>query len=315
MTPKRIHPQIQTLLELGMKHGVPPVQTLSPEQARESRNPMMITNGGPPETVAHVEDRIIPGPAGGLPVRIYTPEGNAPFPILVYYHGGGWVIGNIDTHNGICAALANRADCIVVSVDYRLAPEHRFPAAADDAYGAVRYIADHAREFGGKSEKIAVGGDSAGGNLATVACLMAKDRKAPDINFQLLVYPVTDLSNTKTESYRNHADGYNLTRDGMIYFRNHYLAEESDRHHPYASPLLAPDLTGLPPAFVIAAEFDVLLDEGKAYADRLKASGNMVAYVLYDDMIHAFFNMSACVDRACEAIDQAGGALKNAFSG
>jgi len=223
------------------------------------------------------------------------------------------VIGNLDTHDGPCRALANRSDCIVVSVDYRLAPESKFPAAADDAYAATCWAAENATGINGDASRIAVCGDSAGGNLAAAVCLMARDKSGPDLKCQVLVYPITNLESLDTDSYRQHAEGYLLTADGMLYYRNHYIDREKDTRHPYASPLLAEDLSGLPPALMIAAEYDVLKDEGKAYVDRLQRAGVSVEYKLYEDMIHAFFNMGGIVDTAQAAYDDAAAALRKAF--
>src|SRR5262249_5257951 len=221
-----------------------------------------------------------------------TPAGDGPLPLLMYFHGGGWVIGDLDTCEGICRSLANGAGCIVVAVDYRLAPEHRYPAAAEDCYAATAWAAEHARELGGDSRRIAVGGDSAGGTLTTVVALMARDRGGPPLGHQLMVYPVTEHS-YETASYRDFADGYLLNLELMTYFWNQYLGGASDGLDRYASPLRAPDLRGLPPALVITAEFDPLRDEGEAYAARLREAGVPVTLSRYDGVFHAFFSMAA----------------------
>ena len=301
MFPNQLNSQIVRLLEEMQAKGAPPVQMLSPQEARETRNPVLKELGGVPEPVEKVENKQIPGPAGTIPVRIYSPEGEGPFPVFVFFHGGGYVIGNLDTHDAPCRAIANRAACIVVSVDYRLAPENKFPAAAEDAYAATLWVAENAKEINGNPKCIAVGGDSAGGNLAAVVCLMARDKKGPPLKYQVLIYPIANLASFDTQSYGEHAEGYLLTREGMIYYRNHYIGKEEDAQNPYASPLLADDLSDLPPALMIAAEFDVLKDEGKAYVDRLNQAGVSVEYRLYDDMIHAFYNMAGVVDRTKDA--------------
>ncbi|HEY3081161.1 MAG TPA: alpha/beta hydrolase [Chloroflexota bacterium] len=268
---------------------------------------------GSSEPIAKREARTIPGPGGELPVRVYTPAGAGPYPVLVYFHGGGWVIGDLDTHDGVCRALANGADCVVVSVDYRLAPEHRYPAAAEDCYAATVWVAEHARELGADSSRIAVAGDSAGGNLAAVVDLMARDRGGPPLVHQLLVYPVTD-HRRDTASYREFADGYLLDENLMAYFWKQYLSGESDGRGAYASPLRAPDLAGLPPALVITAEFDPLRDEGEAYAARLREAGVPVTLSRYDGVPHGFFSMAAVLDQARSSRDEATAALRAAFA-
>lgn len=250
---------------------------------------------------------------GEIPIRIYQPQGNNPFPILLYFHGGGWVTCNLDTHDSLCRSLANGASCIVVSVDYRLAPEHKFPAAVDDAYAATRWASDNAESINGDSNRIAVGGDSAGGNLAAVVSLMARDNGSPSLRHQLLIYPVTDLSSFDTKSYREHGEGYILTRDSMEYYRGHYIRRDEDALNPYASPLLAQDLSGLPPALVMAAEFDVLTDESNAVANRLRRVGISVTYSCYEGMIHPFLSLAGMVDRARDGISEAATALRSAF--
>jgi acetyl esterase len=313
MATGKLDPQIEALLQQMEQQGMVPVHTLTPRKARESRNPVFIRLGGPPEAVANVENLTIPGQAGEIPIRIYTPQGRPPFPILVYFHGGGWVICNLDTHDSVCRSLANGASCIVVSVDYRLAPEHKFPAAVDDAYAATQWVADSANLINGDSARIAVGGDSAGGNLAAVVSLMAREKGGPSLMYQVLIYPVTNISSFDTNSYREHGEGYILTKDSMEYYRRHYIGHEEESQNPYASPLLAQELSGLPPALVITAEFDVLTDEAEAFANRLKQAGVPVMYTCYEGMIHAFFALGAVVDRAREAMDEITAALRSAF--
>jgi len=269
---------------------------------------------GPGETVARVQDRTIPGPGGDLPVRIYWPEADGPLPILVYFHGGGWVICSLDTHDGTCRQLANRAGCIVVSVDYRLAPEHRFPAAADDCYAATVWAAEHAEELGGDRARVAVGGDSAGGNLAAVVALMARDRGGPALVFQLLVYPVIDRDLDRHPSMTENASGYLLERDDMDWFWGLYLGDDADAESPYAAPARATSLAGLPPALVLTAEYDPLRDEGEAYGRRLQAEGVAATVSRYDGLVHGFFGMSALVERAADALEEAADALRRAFA-
>src|SRR5881397_1593802 len=250
-----LDPEAKMLLE-QLTTVVRPFDELSVLEARAAIVTLSAA-AGEGEAVARVESRTVPGPRGEIPVRVYTPEGCAPFPVLVYFHGGGWVTGSLETHDGLCRHLANAAGAVVASVDYRLAPEHPFPASGEDAYAATRWVAANAAVIGGDAKRIAVGGDSAGGNLAAVVSLMARDRGGPAIALQLLVYPVTNHA-YDTASYRENADGYLLTRDSMVWFWNHYLRSDRDGADPYASPLRAPNLAGLPPAVVVTAEFDPL---------------------------------------------------------
>lgn len=306
--------QIKALLAQMQEQGTPPVHTLTPEAARATRNPLFIELGGARVDMEKTEDRIIPGPGGDIPVRLYRPRAEGPLPVLIYLHGGGWVIGNLDTHDGPCRSLAQGASCAVVSVDYRLAPEHKFPSAVEDAYAATCWVAENGRRINLDTSRVAVGGDSAGGNLAAVVCLISRDRGGPPLCGQLLVYPVTDLSSLDGDSYRRHGEGYMLTRDGMAYYRAHYLTAEADALNPYASPLLAEDLSGLPPACILTAEFDVLTDEAAAYAARLKEAGIPVRYTCFKGMIHAFFGLAGAVDRAGDALREAAAALRSTFA-
>lgn len=309
--------QTRALLARLAAAGGAPVYELSPSEARAGRNPFFAAMGGPAPRVSKVEERSIPGPAGDISLRIYTPECESDdavgYPLLVYFHGGGWVLGNLDTHDSLCRSLANAGGSVVVSVDYRLAPENRFPAAVEDAYRAVCWVSENARHLNGDASRLSVGGDSAGGNLAAVSCLWAKERGGPHVMHQLLLYPVLDLSNFDKESYHVHGEGYLLTAQSMVYYRGQYLRDEGDRKNPYASPLLAHDLSGLPPATVVAAELDVLTDEGKEYADRLNSAGVPVTYVCYDQMIHPFLNFLEDVDRAGEAVLEIGSLLRKAY--
>jgi len=314
MATGKLDPQVEAFLHQMEQQGTPPVHTLTALQARETRNPVFIKLGGPPESVADVKDLDIPGPAGQIPIRIYTPQGTGPFPVLVFFHGGGFVICNLDTHDSICRSLANGASCIVVSVDYRLAPEHKFPAAVDDAYAATQWVAFNADRIKGDPDRIAVGGDSAGGNLSAVVSLLARDKGGPSLIYQLLLYPVTNLSSFDTDSHRQHGEGYILTSDGMEYYRDHYVEHEEELQNPYVSPLLAQEMTGLPPALVITAQFDVLTDEAEAYANRLKEAGVQVKYICFDGMIHAFFSLPTVIDQARDAMDEATAALRTVFA-
>jgi acetyl esterase/lipase len=264
-----------------------------------------------PQPTAQVEDRTVPGPDGDIPIRVYRPDVGGSLPILVWYHGGGWVIGSIETHDTTCRALANLTPCIVVSVEYRLAPEARFPAAPEDCYAATRWVAEHGAELGGDPSRLAVGGDSAGGNLAAAIALMARDRGGPSIAFQLLVYPVTDY-NFETSSYREMAEGYGLTRDTMQYFWELYLADPAAAN-PLTSVLQA-DLAGLPPALVITAEYDPLRDEGDAYAAKLQAAGVQVEHVSYPGQIHGFFAVGTMMQAGDRAVASAARSMAAALA-
>ena len=308
-----LDPQIRTLLDqLAL---MPAWYEVPLDEARQQRVQSTPVLNGPPEPVQKVEDREIPGPGGTIPLRIYTPEGEAPLPLLVYFHGGGWVLSNLDTHDMLCRKLANRASCIVVSVDYRLAPEHKFPAAVEDSYAATSWVAEHASELYGDATRLAVGGDSAGGNLAAVTTQIAREQGSPAIFFQFLIYPVTDQypASTQRKSFLENGEGYFLTREGMRRFLHHYLERPEQGSDPRFAPLLTKDLSGLPPALIVTAEYDPLLDEGELYAQRLQEAGVPVTLKRYDGMIHGFFSMAGVIDHSNKAIDETAAILKRAF--
>jgi acetyl esterase len=305
-----LDPQAKAVMDQVAALGFPAVHTVSPQQARANAQARPRAVG--PE-VARVENRTIPGPDSQVPVRIYTPPGSGPFPALVWFHGGGWVVGDLESADATARLLTLGAGCVVVSVDYRLAPEAKFPGPAEDCYAATRWVAEHAAEIGVSGNNLAVGGDSAGGNLAAAVCLMVKDRGGPPLGMQLLVYPVTDR-NFETGSYGDNAEGYSLTRETMIWYWDKYLANDADGGNAYAAPLRAQDLGGLPSAVVITAEYDPLRDEGEAYANRLEAAGVPTTLTRYPGMIHGFFGMSAVVDKGKDAIAQASAALTAAFA-
>ena len=305
-----LDPQVKLVLEQLAAAGAPPLETLSPEQARKA----FTLPRSEVESVGKVANRTIPGPAMDIPVRVYYPkESQTTYPALVYYHGGGWVVGNIESHDDVCRALTNLANCVTISVDYRLAPEHKFPAAVEDSYAAVQYIYDHAEDFQIDRSRIAVGGDSAGGNLAAVVSNLAKDRNAPSICFQLLIYPSTNVGGKPTVSMLENAEGYFLTKGTMEWFRKCYLNNEEDKLNPLLSPILYEDFSGLPPALVITAEYDPLRDEGEDYAKKLVEAGIEVETVRYNGAIHGFVSMSAVIDLGKEALEKSGSALKAAF--
>lgn len=248
-----------------------------------------------PEPVFPLErvfEHTVPGPAGEIPARVYSPGGDAVLPVLVYFHGGGWVIGDLDSQDRACRKMALQANIIIVSVDYRLAPEHKFPAAFDDCYAVTEWVAQHGADLGMDTLRIAVGGDSAGGNLAAAVCLKARDADGPKINFQLLIYPGVDATRLNRRSHQNFSRGFLLSVQDIDYFRQAYANSPEDYLNPYMSPLLADNHSGLPPAFVFTAEFDPLKSEGRAYADKLGESGVEVSYKDYPGTIHAFFGLS-----------------------
>ena len=306
----KLYPEVRALLEANEAEGAPAMETLSPAEARQAVIDALKAVAGQSEEIGRVEDFRIPHPEHPIPIRIFTPTGDGPFPSLVYFHGGGWVVCDLDTHDAVCRAIARRAGAVVVAVDYRLSPEYKFPAAVEDCYTATEWVAANAASLAVDPRRIAVGGDSAGGNLSAVMCLKSRDEGGPMLALQVLVYPVTNLASFDTPSYREFAEGYYLTRAEMEWFRGHYLARTEDAQSPYASPLLAPDLRGLPPALVITAECDTLRDEGEAYAKRLAEAGVEVACTRYGGMIHPFFSLGAAFSQGRRAIEQVAAAVR-----
>jgi acetyl esterase len=307
-----LHPQCKAFLDGLAASGGKPIEQLPLAEARTVPR-AMIELGGPEEPVAEVGDRKIGGPNGPIPIRVYRPAAGDALPALVFFHGGGFVICDLESHDRQCRALANASGCVVVSVDYRLAPEHKFPAAAEDAYAATRYVAEHAAELGVDPGRIAVGGDSAGGNLAAVVALMARDRGGPGLGFQLLIYPLVDFEDA-SPSMQQYDQGHFLTREFMEWCARQYLARAADGRTAYASPLNAPDFAGLPPAMVITAECDPLRDQGEAYARRLQSAGVPVELKRYEGMIHPFFSLAGIVDTARTAVADAASALRRALT-
>jgi acetyl esterase len=304
---------VRALLDQMKAAALPKIWELAPSAARAVARSRFIPGKETP--IGKSEDRKIPGSAGDIPVRVYTPvdaKGDV-LPGLVFFHGGGFVIGDLETHDDLCRCLANGGGCRVVSVDYRLAPECPFPAAVDDCFAATKYVAAHASEFGINAAQLAVGGDSAGGNLAAVVCLLAK-AEGPKIAFQLLIYPVTQLGQPEMPSMKENAKGYFLERESMAWFTRMYCPDAAHHGDHRMSPLLAKDLSGLPPAYVATAGFDPLRDEGKAYADKLDAAGVPVTYVNYPGMIHGFFSLRGFVPKAREAVAAAAAAVNAALN-
>ncbi|HLX17925.1 MAG TPA: alpha/beta hydrolase [Bradyrhizobium sp.] len=293
--------------------GRPAYETLSPEEAREYyRQARLVSNPEPPE-LKSVESLAIPAPHGSIPARVYTPkmlrQKNGLAPALVFFHGGGWVIGDLDTHDVVCRKLADEGQLIVISVDYRLAPEHKFPAAVDDAIAATTWIADHAEKFGIDTARLLVGGDSAGGNLAAVVAISARDGSGPAIAGQVLIYPATDFA-LAHPSHGEPETSILLTHSVIRWFRDHYLNGAADIHDWRASPARAKTLIGLPPAYVLTAGADPLRDEGDEYARRLKEAGVAVTYRTFPGQFHGFFTMGKLLQQANIAAGEIGAWLR-----
>ncbi len=307
-----VTPEVQTILDFIAAAEGPPREQLDPTELREGYAALSLVESR--AEMATVTDHVVPGPAGDIPVRVYVPTTEpGPRPVLVYFHGGGWVIGDLDTHDGTVRAVAEGSGVTVVSVDYRLAPENPFPAAIDDCLAAVHWVVDHAAELDVDPARLAVGGDSAGGNLAAVAAIELRDTTV-DVGFQLLIYPVTD-STMAHPSIDENAEGYFLTKATMAWFWQQYVGD-GDMTGPRVSPMHAPDaaLTGLPPALVITAEYDPLRDEGEAYAARLAAAGVDVTVTRYDSVIHGFFSMRDLVPEGKAAVDEGCVALRSTLA-
>ena len=312
-----LHPQARFLLDLMVERQVPPTHTLSPAEARRLyRERRAVTQPEPPP-IAETRDLQASGPHGPIPLRLYHPlpaaqRKTAP-PVLVYYHGGGWVIGDLDTHDTLCRELANASGCAVVAVDYRMAPEHRFPAAVDDCIAATRWVRDHAADLGVDATRLAVGGDSAGGNLAAVVALALRDAGDLPVRFQLLIYPATD-QRRGAPSHTTNAQGYLLTADTMAYFHDHYLPEPAQDLDWRASPLLHPDLSKLPPALVLTAGYDPLRDEALQYSQALTQAGNRCTHILFERQIHGFVLMGKVLDEANTAVQICAAELRRALA-
>jgi acetyl esterase len=306
-----LNPQVQEYLHGLSEQGLPPLYRLPLAEARETYRDLSVPDE-PPESVGSVTDRTISGPNGDIPIRLYRPTADGPRPALAFFHGGGWMLGGIETHDALCRALTNAADCVVVAVDYRLAPEHRFPDGLEDCYAATQWLADNAEAIGATPGALAVAGDSAGATLALGVSLLARDRGGPSIDYQVLAYPPADFG-FETDSYEENAQGYFLTRKDMERFWSGYVRSELDGDHPYAAPLQADRLDGVPPAFLLTCGFDPLRDDGRALAERLDAAGVPIRHVQYGDMIHGFLTMLANpeLDRARAAIDEIGDAVRS----
>ena len=309
-----LHPQIQRVLQVMAEANLKPIEAMTPAEARAQMEATAQSRKAEPLPVARVEERMVPGPAGGIRLRLYWPNAAAPAPAIVYYHGGGHVIGSLDTHDLIARNLCAGTEALVASVDYRMGPEHKFPAAVDDSVAALKWVHAHANELGADPDRIGVHGDSAGANLAAVVALMARDAGTPNLRLQSLVYPVADYGLTG-DSYEKFAEGYGLlTRQAMVWFRNHYLRSPRDAEDWRASPIRVATLAGVAPAIVVTAECDVLHDDGERYAEALRRAGVPVEYKEYPGMIHAFFGMVPVVDDAMNAQRAVWAAFKRAFT-
>ncbi len=308
-----LDPQAKALLDLMVERGVPPTHTLNPQDARRFYLDRRGVTQPAPRDVAEVQQLSASGPHGAIPLRLYRPANAAlGSPTLVYYHGGGWTMGDLDTHDVLCRQLADESGFVVVAVDYRMGPEHRFPAAVDDVLAATRWLQAQADTLGLDATRFAVGGDSAGGNLAAVVALAWRDAgEAVPLKFQLLIYPATDMRLT-APSHTSNGQGYLLTADTIRYFRGHYLSPEQYADWR-ASPLLHADLSGLPPALVITAGFDPLRDEGRQYADALSAAGSPAQYVCFERQIHGFITMGGLLDEAHTAVGLCAAALRRSL--
>jgi acetyl esterase len=307
-----LDPQAQKVVDTIAALNLKPIKDSTPAEARESMRTRTAALG-PVEEVPAVADHRVPVDGGEITVRLYAPAGVGPHPVLVFYHGGGWVIGDLYTHDGLCRSIVNAAGCAVASVDYRLAPEFKFPVAVDDSYAALKWVAANGARLGLDSARLAVGGDSAGGNLAAVMAMLARDRHGPRILLQVLVYPVTNYD-FGTASYTENATGYVLTTEDMRWFWRHYLSREGQGQEVTASPIRAKSLADLPPALVMTAGCDPLRDEGEAYAARLRDAGVPVTLTQYPGMFHGFLRMTRILDQARAARDEVATALRKALA-
>jgi len=310
-----LHPQAQAFIDLLVQRGIPPTHTLTPADARKFYRERRAVTQPDPGEVAEVRELQADGAQGPIPLRLYRPLGaaaSAVLPVLVYYHGGGWTIGDLDTHDTLCRALCNGSGCAVVAVDYRMGPEHRFPAAVDDVLAATRWVRREAAALGVDAARLAVGGDSAGGNLAAVVAIAARDAGDLPIAYQLLIYPATDMRRVHP-SHVSNGQGYVLTSDTIGYFHDHYITDAAQDLDWRASPLLREDLAGLPPALVLTAGYDPLRDEGLDYARALTAAGNRASYVCFERQIHGFITMGRLLDEANTAVAMCAAELRRAL--
>jgi len=304
-----LDPQAQALLDKAKSAGVPPVYMLPVKNARE-RMEILFQNPDPPEKLHLVKDVVIPGPIRGLTTRLYRPTEDTDLGCFVFIHGGGWSINSINTHDYLCRRLAMSGNCVVLSVDHRMSPEYKYPAALEDTYTALQWAFNNASREGWDKARIAIGGDSSGGTLATGAALLNRDRGGESLAYQVLAYPVTDYYLPGTASYLENATGYSLNRDFMIWFWQNYLPPDIDLNDPYLCPLKAKDLSNLPPALILTAEYDPLRDEGKEYARKLSEAGVTVEQLHLDNQMHGFLMQTRVIERAKETLDYIGKKLR-----
>lgn len=305
------HPEAQAILAELDTLGIPSFSTLSTTGVT-SLYQKVFSSDRKPEPVERTVEFIIDGPGGNLHIRVYDPDPDLCVPVLVYAHGGGWMLGGLESHDLECRMLANRTGCLVAAVDYRLAPQHTFPAPVKDMYTAIEWLSQHAEQVGGRSSEIAVAGDSSGGNIAAAVAQYDRDIGAGLLRHQLLIYPATDYR-CETESYEENEEGYFLTKQDMEFFWEHYLGDELNGRHPYASPLLARDHTDLPPATIVTAGFDPLRDDGKRYANQLQSAGVPVDYLAFPEMIHGFFHMPRRLEAGAQVHEEIGSKVSEAM--
>jgi acetyl esterase len=309
-----LDPQVQAVLDKIRAAGNPEYWQMTPQRARDWHNRKAGLLDVKPEAVFKTSDRSIRGPRGNIPVRIFIPRrAPQPFPVLVWLHGGGHVVGSLDSYDALCRQLALQGDCLVVSVGYRLAPEHKFPAGVEDSFAALQWLAEDAAEIGGDPNRLAIGGDSAGGNLAAVCAILARDAGSPNLLMQLLVYPRT-APDEELPSHHEFAEGHLLTRKTILWFHQHYRASDADRQDFRYAPLICKDLSRLPPTLIIVGECDPLRDDGIVYAERLQREGNIVELTNYPGMIHPFFSMGGAVDAGRRAVTQVASTVARAFN-
>lgn len=309
----KIDSEVAQLIEDNIKLGLPPVYTLSIEEARQRmRNAFIVKENK--EKIFNIEEYQIPYLNHQIPLRVYYPNNSKNLPCLLFFHGGGWTINDLDTHDALCRSITNLVSCIVISVDYRRAPEHKFPAAIEDSYAALEWVEENASMLYIDSSRIAVGGDSSGGNQATVTCLLSRDKSGPKIMFQWLAYPITDYHTPLKKSYIEMAEGYSLNKDFMFWFWDNYTDVNTDYDNPYLCPLRSTNLKNLPPAFIMTANFDPLRDEGELYASKLKQNGNIVTLKRYEGQMHGFLMVRGRVKKAQEGFLDAINELKQAFA-
>lgn len=305
-----LHPLFQTMLQTSQT--APPAHTLPLDVIREA-NLAMLPMLGEPEPVHNICDRVVPVQNGAINIRIYTPDGQGDFPVLLTIHGGGWVAGSLAVFDHISRALANRIGCIVVSIEHRLAPENKFPIPLLDCFAAARWVAEHINEFGGDSTRMAVLGESAGGNIAAALALLARDRGGPGFVYQVLVNPALDYPEPGSESMNQFGKGYGLTQIDILWCLQQYMAGENDLHDPYFLPLRSSNLHELPPALILTAEYDPLRDDGQAYAERLQAAGVPATAICIEGVIHGFFLLTKLIEPANQALEIVAEGLRNAF--